>query len=147
MVSLRASRYEELEIFSGMDKQSHACQFINATSLATHRKNFADENFIYLSIEKTEGELIGYFILVVEEGRDSVEFRRILIDQNQRGVGQLAIMQMENYCKMTLGVTSIWLDVYEDNERGKHIYEKLGYERFKTEKVGERLLHFYRKSI
>lgn len=140
MVNLRVSRYEELEIFSGMDKQPHASQFINATSLATHRKNFADENIIYLSIEKAEGELIGYFILVVSEGCDGVEFRRILIDQNQRGVGQVAIMQMGNYCRMTIGVTRIWLDVYEDNERGKYIYEKLGYERFKTEKVGERLL-------
>lgn len=147
LINLRESLYEELATFSEMERQSHARKFVNVIPLATHQKNFTDESVIYLSIEKTDGKLVGYFILGVEEELDSVEFRRIVIDENQRGIGQIAILQMEKYCKMTLDATRIWLDVYGDNERGKHIYEKLGYKRFKTDKYGERQLHYYDKSL
>lgn len=54
---------------------------------------------------------------------------------------------MEEYCKQTLSSTRIWLDVYEDNEVGKYIYEKLGYNRFKVEMVGRRELYFYEKLL
>jgi len=147
LINLRKSQYEELITFFEMERQSHAREFVNATPLAVHRKNFADDSVIYLTIQKADEKPVGYFILAIEEDRDSIEFRRILIDETQRGIGQAAITQMEEYCKNTLNATRIWLDVYEDNERGKHVYEKLGYKRFKTEEHSERLLYFYDKSL
>ncbi|MEE9328127.1 MAG: GNAT family N-acetyltransferase [Cocleimonas sp.] len=129
-----------------MDRQPHVRQFINTNSLAIHRESFADARIIYLSIENTIGELAGYIILVLEK-RGSIEFRRVLIDESQRGIGQTAIVMMEEYCKQTLSSTRIWLDVYEDNEVGKYIYEKLGYNRFKVEMVGRRELYFYEKLL
>ena len=130
-----------------MDSQPHARQFVIQTGMATHRENFDDPNITYLSIENGDGEFCGYFILVLEPDTGSIEFRRILVDHRMRGIGQAAIVEMERYCKSVIGVDRIWLDVFEDNEIGIHIYEKLGYRRFREEPAAGRKLYFYEKSL
>ena len=62
-------------------------------------------------------------------------------------VGQAAIIEMEGYCRHTLNVKRIWLDVFEDNEVGIHIYEKMGYTRFKQQRLDGRQLYFYEKPL
>ena len=147
MISLRLSTKEELEIFDEMDRQSHAINFVTQTGIKAHQKYYDEPNITYLSIENSGGELSGYFVLVAEPDTASVEFRRILIDQNKRGVGQTAILEMENYCRRELGVKRIWLDVYEDNAIGRHVYEKLGYQQFREELEAGRKLLFYEKAL
>ena len=147
MISLRLSNRDELEIFDEMDRQAHAREFVIQTGLEAHQKYFSDPEITYLSIENSRNEFCGYFILVHEADSDSVEFRRILIDRKQLGIGQAAIEEMENYCKNNFSARRIWLDVYEDNEIGMHIYEKMGYARFKEEVAGNRKLFFYEKAL
>ena len=126
-VILRPTRADELEILDAMDRQDHANQYVIQTGIEQHRKNFNDPDITYLCIENSRGELCGYFILVIEAGGKSVEFRRILIDRDRRGIGQTAITEMETYCQRQWQLDRIWLDVYEDNEIGRHIYQKMGY--------------------
>lgn len=147
MISLRPSRKEELDIFDDMDRQAHARNFVVQTGIEKHRKYFNDPGIAYLSIEDASGEFCGYFILAPEADRESVEFRRILIDREKRGIGQAAITAMEGYCKNNFKVNRIWLDVYEDNEIGIHVYEKLGYTRYGEERVDGRKLYLYEKAL
>ena len=147
MIRLRKSKANELHVFVEMEQQSHARKFINGADLETHRNNFTDPNIIYLSIENSSGELAGYFILASNPGDKLVEFRRVLIDQDHRGIGQLAISQMEDFCRTELGCDRIWLDVYEDNEKGRHIYEKLGYRCFKEGNYQNRKLLYFDKDL
>ena len=130
-----------------MDRQDHASNFVTQAGIEAHQKYYDDPNINYLSIENSRGEFSGYFVLVVEPDTASVEFRRILIDENKRGVGQVAIIEMENYCRKKFGVKRIWLDVYEDNAIGRHVYEKLGYQQFKEELEEGRKLLFYEKAL
>ena len=147
MISLQPSKREELEKFDAMDRQGHAREYVLQTGIETHRQYFDDPCITYLSIKNEGGEFCGYFILVLEPDTGSVEFRRILIDQHRRGIGQPAISEMEKYCKNVLAVERIWLDVFDDNEIGIYIYEKMGYQRFKEEWIDGRRLYFYEKII
>ena len=147
MIHLRPSKSEELEIFDALDRQQHARNFVNQTGLKTHQKNFIDPRITYLSIDNSNDEFCGYFILALESDAGSIEFRRILIDQQQRGIGQAAIIEMENYCKRNFNARRIWLDVYSNNVIGMHIYEKMNYERFKEKPVEGRKLYFYAKAL
>lgn len=147
MIKLRKSKEDELESFVKMEQQSHAKEFINGTDLVTHQRNFKEPNIVYLSIANHNGDLAGYFILALASTLKEVEFRRILIDQHHRGIGQMAITKMEIYCREELGSKRIWLDVYEDNVKGKHIYEKLGYKRFREEIYNGRKLLYYQKAL
>lgn len=146
MIELRLAREDELETFDALDRQGHASRFVVQTGIDTHRENFSRPDITYLSIER-EGEFCGYFILVREAERDSVEFRRILIDRDRRGIGQAAILAMERYCQQQWNPKRIWLDVYEDNEIGRHIYRKLGYAPFRQEIVDGRKLLFFEKQL
>jgi RimJ/RimL family protein N-acetyltransferase len=130
-----------------MDRQAHARKYVIQTGMATHRENFDNPDIRYLSIENEDGEFCGYFILVLEAKSDSVEFRRILVDRLKRGIGQQAIAEMERYCKSVIGTDRIWLDVFEDNAIGIHVYEKLGYRRFGEETLAGRKLFLYEKSL
>ena len=147
MIFLRPIKRNELELIDEMDRQDHARSFVIQTGMEVHQKNYSDPKVLYLSIENSSAEFCGYFILVLEPDTESIEFRRILIDQKQRGMGQAAIKEMESYCKGEFGVKRIWLDVYEDNEIGIHIYEKLGYARFNEGRVEGRELYYYEKAL
>ncbi|MEJ2177411.1 MAG: GNAT family N-acetyltransferase [Gammaproteobacteria bacterium] len=134
-------------IFDDMDRQDHACNFVTQIGLERHQEYFDDPDVTYLSIEDEGGEFSGYFVLVLEPDTESLEFRRILVDQNKRGLGQAAIREMENYSKIKFNVKRIWLDVFEDNAIGRHIYEKMGYQPFKEELEEGRNLFFYEKPL
>jgi RimJ/RimL family protein N-acetyltransferase len=147
MITLRPTGYKELDRFCELDRQPHAKDFVSGGSLEVHQRDFVRDDTSYLSIVDADNGLLGYFLLIVEDDGKTINFHRIVIDQKAQGVGQLAIKQMEEFCRLDLGATNIWLDVFEDNPRGIHIYEKLGFRRFKSEPYNQRVLHFYRKTL
>jgi RimJ/RimL family protein N-acetyltransferase len=147
MITLRPAGYPELDRFCELDLQPHAVNFVTGGSLEVHQRDFVRDDTYYLSIIDADNGLLGYFLLFLENQGKTVQFHRIVIDQDARGVGQWAIAQMQTFCRHQLGATDIWLDVFDDNPRGIHIYEKLGFHRFKSEPYDHRILHFYRKVL
>ena len=145
MIALRKSFFEEIPIFINMGSQSHANRFVGQDSLAEIENSFTNPDHFYLTIT-ANGNRAGYFTLVKENLHD-IEFRRIVIDQSQRGVGQQSIRVMEEYCVINFNSSRIWLDVYDDNLIGIHIYEKLGYQCFREESRQDRKLLFYEKNL
>ena len=145
MIKLTLADKGQLEKFDRMDRLPHAIRFVFQIGLEGHLRNFQDPNVRYLNIENEIGNFLGYFILAHEPEYDSVEFRRILLDPDARGVGQQAIAAMEAYCLIQYETKRIWLDVYQDNEIGIHIYQKLGYQRFDKSMHNGRELWFYQK--
>jgi ribosomal protein S18 acetylase RimI-like enzyme len=106
-----------------------------------HMVEMGKNNILYLSIY--QGQLFLGFIILSLESTDTVEFRRIVVGPKDSGFGQSAIKKMEEYCQSILKKNRIWLDVFEKNLRGQHIYKKLGYRLFKTGIYkGQRLLYF-----
>ena len=78
MISLKPTTREELVICDQMDRQDHACNFVNQIGIEAHYRYFDDPNITYLNIENNSGEFIGYFVLVVEPELESLEFRRYI---------------------------------------------------------------------
>lgn len=146
MIRLNPADETDLRYLKEIEMQSHVGDFIDATTIAQHIDRFHREDTIYLNIVNNDDAILGYFILV-EESENRIEFARIVVDQNHRGVGQTAIKLMEQYCIENLQAKTIWLDVYEDNPVGIHVYEKLGYLRTSTADVNGRKLHFYEKYV
>ena len=131
MFKLRKAISSELNSFAEMDGSERVAEFVIGNSLAEHQAAFHASELVYLSIIES-GELVGYILLAKENNALRVEFRRIVIAQPGKGLGQQAISLMENYCAEKFGTKTIWLDVFEHNPRAVHIYSKLGYT-----KVGE----------
>ena len=144
-VRLRETIPAEIAALAELEIQSHARAFVDPMSPEEHEVLSVREDVQYLTIATSELPLAGYFILVHEVENNAVEFRRVVVDARARGIGQQAIRSMERYSLERFGPNRIWLDVYDENERGKHIYAKLGYVRFDTQPRLGRELHFYQK--
>lgn len=145
MLTLSPSSLEQAQAFSDMEQADGTSVFIYPYSAQKHTAEMASDDIVYLSIYQ-QNKLIGFIILALEnEGR--VEFRRIVIAEKGKGFGQLAMQKMEQYCKDELQAKSIWLDVFELNTRGMHIYQKLGYSTFKKQESQGKVLVFMEKSI
>ena len=147
MTVLRRSNTEDLEKFIVLDRQEDVYNYIIKYSIDDYSDFFNDPRIICLTINDSKEEFAGYIILALEDDNYSVEFRRIVIDEEKRGIGQTAIKLMEEFCIGELNAGRIWLDVFEHNKRGLHVYQKLGYSKFKEEQYKGKNLHFYEKSL
>ena len=118
------SQFDQIEMFIEFEQEEDTKEFINPYSFSKHHECLNTPGIIYLSIIVGE-QVIGFFILALQGKR--VEFRRVVITNSFRGVGQKAIEAMEAYCAECLQFDTIWLDVFAHNHRARHIYGKLGY--------------------
>ena len=125
--------------YSGNDWQGEAANLMKLTAAKdpkiTEFKQYISgtqaQNQISRVIRIMEkGQFAGFIILALDPDGKSVEFRRIVVSAKGRGVGQTAISEMEKFCKSELRRERVWLDVFEYNRRGRHIYEKLGYRQY-----------------
>jgi RimJ/RimL family protein N-acetyltransferase len=130
-----------------LDQQEDVQKYIIGISLENHVENYNDPRIIYLTILNENEKISGYFILAVEDETKSIEFRRIVVDEKERGIGQKAIKKMEIFCKSDLKANRIWLDVFDQNVRGQHIYQKLGYVKFKESDHKGQKLYLYEKQL
>jgi SAM-dependent methyltransferase/ribosomal protein S18 acetylase RimI-like enzyme len=145
-IVLERATPDDARAFADMEQAADTGRYIMGYSHDEHVRRLADPSLIYLRIVDA-GQLAGFFILALDPDGASVEFRRIVVTARGRGIGQAAIRRMELFCQAVLGRSRIWLDVFEDNLRGRHIYEKLGYARFGESIHGERRLLLYEKLL
>lgn len=136
----------ELDIVCELELDADTVPYILPTPRARHEANMARDDMIYLSIYR-EARFAGYFILVLEADGESVEFRRIVIAEKGAGTGREAIARMEAYCRDRLGRRRIWLDVFDFNDRGMHLYPKLGYRYTGDQDLDGKRLLFFEKNL
>lgn len=146
MVELEPANPAQMPLFSSLEQDPDTAPYILPTTLEQHRQDFAREDIVYLSIYE-DGDLGGYMILALDPDGVSVEFRRIVVAHKNRGTGQQAIPAMEAYCRDRLRRSRVWLDVYDFNQRGRHLYARLGYRLFDQQAFQGKLLLLYEKFL
>ncbi len=146
MIRLHPTEESELTHIASLEQRDDIRQFIASDTLEKHHIKFSSDNITYLTI-KDDTDFAGYMILVYEAETDSVECARLVVSKQGQGIGQQALELMEAYCKTTFQVKRIWLDVFDFNERGYHIYSKLGYQQFDTGSYQGKTLLYLEKFI
>ncbi len=118
-------------------------------SKTKHEATMRDPDFLHLIVRKKDSaESIGYAIL--RKGfpdPSSVEFLRLVISDEFKGCGYgtSTLKHVWNLVFFELGYTRLWHDVFAENTRAVQLYDRLGYNRFKTEPDpgSGRQLYFY----
>jgi len=142
---IRATKRDELELIWDME-QGEARNFIIPYVLEKHQLEFAKPSVAYRSVW-SNGQLIGFIILVLERDGQSVEFRRIVVSQPGFGYGKRVVGMVDQLCRSEFCRARVWLDVFETNHRARHVYEQCGYQQFgKSEHEGKTLL-LYEKAV
>lgn len=142
---LRDTKREDLARIAEME-QGEARKFIISYSLEQHQAAFAKPEIVYKSIWRG-GELVGFLILVLDPDGRSVEFRRVVVSKPGRGYGKSVVSSVDELCRRELDRSRIWLDVFETNERARHVYEQCGYRQFEEAKHEGRRLLLYEKAV
>lgn len=146
VVELGRASADDAAVITEMENAPDTSRFIMAYSPDEHRRRMTEPDHIYLRI-LVAGQIVGFFLLVLDPDGTSVEFRRMVVRDRGLGIGQAAIARMERFCHRELRRSRIWLDVFEDNRRARHIYEKLGYQPFGDRDYGGRRLLLYEKRL
>jgi len=145
-MEIRTSFENELELFQSYEKEKDTKDYIIPYTLEKHIEEFNKPNIVYKTILNKD-KIIGFIILNLEEDKKSVEFRRIVINEKGKGFGMMAIKFLDYIVKEEFMRNRIWLDVYENNKRGIHIYEKCGYNYFKSVKYQDKEMKLYEKIL
>jgi len=145
-IVLERASAEDIGAFVAMEQERDVRPFIIPYDEPKHREVMADPRVTYLRILDRDGAS-GFVILVLDRDGESVELRRIVVTRRERGIGQDAIAQVEHYVSEVLRRSRVWLDAFEENERARHIYEKLGYVRFGDSLQDGRRLLLYEKRL
>ena len=127
-VGLAPAGAGDADAIAELEHRPENAPFIWARSAAEHRELMTDSDVRYLRIEDDAGAFIGFVQLTgLSEASGSVRLRRIVMDTPGSGLGRRAMLAI---CRLVFGewgMDRLWLDVFEDNARARHIYESFGF--------------------
>ena len=127
-ICLRKTTEADLDYVVAAERAAENRSFVAAWSREQHRAAFDDQNLSHLVIENMGGKSVGYIILAgLADANESVEFRRIVITEKNRGYGKQALQAIKKLAFEELKANRLWLDVKEQNVRARHVYEAEGF--------------------
>jgi RimJ/RimL family protein N-acetyltransferase len=147
LISIEDTKAEELEAIQQMERNEDTSRYIISYSLEKHRAEFQKPDVFYKSIYGKTSNLVGFMILALDGDGISLEFRRIVISDKGKGYGKRAVSLVDRICTEEFGKSRIWLDVFDYNKRGQHIYETRGYKFVKISDYHGRSLKVYEKTL
>jgi len=112
-----------------MERSSENADFIRNWSRDRHLNALTDENKAHWIVQTLAGNHItGYVIFIGINNPDkSIEFKRIVIDEKNKGYGRETVKIIKKVVFEKLGAHRLWLEVMENNPRARHLYESEGF--------------------
>ena len=123
-ITFRPTIKSDLEAVLKIERDNENRPYIRQWSTEQHIEAIDDNNIAHLVLEAFEKKrIVGYIILVGLENLDeSIEFKRLVINEKGRGYGRKAMQMMKEYAFVDLKAHRLWLDVIENNERAYKLY-------------------------
>ncbi len=111
-----------------LERAPAASAFVGQWSEERHRTILASPDAGYFVSEDGSGDLAAYAILRgLSEPSRSIELKRIVIATPERGLGRKILTQLIRMAFDEFHAHRLFLDVFEDNARARHLYESLGF--------------------
>ncbi len=124
---LRRALPADLPFILQHEEKFRGLGFVGGDDQSTHHRQLTDPDCLYLLIE-VDGSPAGYAILRgLASANGSVELKRIVIAEPGQGVGRQALQAVIAKVFGEFRAHRLWLDVFEDNSRARHVYRSLGF--------------------
>jgi len=102
--------------------------FVGQWSEERHLRTLASEDARYFVSESAPGELQAYTILRgIGEASRSIELKRVVVAVPGRGLGRRILKELMRIAFEDFQAHRLFLDVFDDNARARHVYESLGF--------------------
>ena len=124
---LRIATVADIPAIVALESNPIARQFVGQWSEERHRATMSGGDARYYICE-TGGYMDAYVILRgLSEDSRSIELKRIVVGVPERGLGRRILTEIIRIAFRELGAHRIFLDVFEDNARARHLYESVGF--------------------
>lgn len=128
----RVFRESFCDTFAHLYRPEDLEAFLSVFTLDAWRSELGDERFAF-RVAEAEGQVVGYVklgppALPVEAKDSTVELRQLYLLKQWHGLGAAkALMDWAIEEAKARGGAELYLTVYTDNERARHLYERYGF--------------------
>lgn len=127
-IRLRYTNESDLDFVIAAEQSAENRAFVGVWTREQHRAACSSEDLSHLVIEEADGKRVGYVILAgLVDTNESIEFRRIVITEKNRGYGKQALQAIKKLAFEELKAHRLWLDVKEHNGLARRLYETEGF--------------------
>lgn len=125
---LRLAEPSDMSRIVALERTAEARVFVGQWSEERHRATLAGRDARYFVSDTGGGELAAYAILRgFNEDSHAIELKRIVVAEPGKGLGRRILSDLIRLVFEEFGAHRLFLDVYEDNFRARHLYEGLGF--------------------
>jgi RimJ/RimL family protein N-acetyltransferase len=112
-----------------LERTPAASGFVGQWTAERHLATMTSGDARYYVSESDQGELQAYVILRgLQEDSGSIELKRIVIATPGLGLGRRILEEIIQIAFSEMQAHRLFLDVFEDNRRARHVYESLGFQ-------------------
>lgn len=124
---LRIAIADDIPAIVAIERNPVARQFVGQWTEERHRTTLTGGDARYY-VNEQDGQIDAYVILrgLAEDSR-SVELKRIVVAAPGRGMGRRILTEVQRIAFRELGAHRLFLDVFDDNVRARHLYQSLGF--------------------
>ena len=128
-MSLRLAAFSDLPHILALEGSPVARAFVGHWSEERHRQTMTGEDARYFVADSENGTLTAYVIVRgLAESSGSLELKRIVVATPGQGLGRSLLKEIMHVVFDDLRAHRLFLDVFEDNVRARHVYESLGFQ-------------------
>jgi L-amino acid N-acyltransferase YncA len=125
---LRSATEADLAALIALERAAEAQLYVGQWSEERHRETMRGSDARYLVMDDADGGLAAYAILrgLGEAGR-AIELKRLVVGRPGRGLGRRILNEIQRIAFEEQGAHRLFLDVFDDNSRARHLYESVGF--------------------
>jgi diamine N-acetyltransferase len=126
---LRLATLDDIPAVVALERTPLAREFVGQWSEERHHATLTGGDARYYVSETERGDVQAYAILRgINEDSRAIEVKRIVVSVPGQGLGRRILQELMRIAFRDLGAHRLFLDVFEDNARARHLYETLGFQ-------------------
>ncbi len=126
--ALRKAGPSDLDWIVGQESRPDFAGFIHHWPRPQHARNLADPDLCYLIARDDRAGPLGFVILAgLASPARNIELVRMAVATPGQGLGRRLFRRVIRLAFAELGADRLWLDVYDDNPRARHVYRSAGF--------------------
>ncbi len=127
-ISLRETIKTDIGNVITLERDPVNIPFIRQWSEDQHLASLKNDHYGHYIIENSNNDFLGYVILTGLDNPDqSIEFKRIVINNKSQGIGKKAVQLIKQLAFNTLHAHRLWLEVMTTNQRACAVYQSHGF--------------------
>ena len=124
---LRPAQPGDIEAIISIESRGSISRFIRPWRHERHAAALDNRNYAYL-IAEAQGQIIGFVIFQEVLSADrAINLMRIAVSEPNQGYGKPLMRLAMRHAFIDLGAHRLWLDVFAENDRARHVYRGLGF--------------------